>query len=64
LVLKRRRQGQPADVVAIAVKAQHRLGKKFRKLSYRKHQNKAITAVARELSGFVWSIMKAAPQTS
>lgn len=64
LVLNRRRQGQPADIVAIAVKAQHRLGKKFRKLSLRKHQNKAVTAVARELSGFVWAIMKAAPQTS
>jgi len=64
LILNRRRQGQPADVVAIAVKAQHRLAKKFHRLSLRKHQNKAVTAVARELGGFVWSIMKAAPQPS
>jgi transposase len=64
LVLTRRRQGQSANIVAIAVKAQHRLSKKLHKLSLRKHQNKAVTAVARELSGFVWAIMKAAPQTA
>ena len=62
LVLNRRRQGQPADIVAIAVKAQHRLSKKFRQLSLRKHPNKAVTAVARELCGFIWAIMRAAPQ--
>ena len=64
LVLNRRRQGQSADIVAIAVKAQHRLARKLYRLSLRKHQNKAVTAVARELSGFVWAIMKAAPQPS
>ena len=62
LVLKRRRQGQPPDVVAIAMKAQHRLYKKFWRLKHRKHQHVAITAVARELCGFVWAILKAAPQ--
>ena len=62
LILKRRRQGQPADVVAIAVKAQHRLSKKFYRLSLRKHANKVVVAVARELCGFVWAIMTVAPQ--
>ena len=62
LILKRRRQGQPADVVAIAVKAQHRLYKKFWRLDQRKHRHVAITACARELCGFVWAILKAAPQ--
>ena len=62
LILNRRRQGQPAEIVAIAVKAQHRLSKKFFRLSLRKHPNKAVTAVARELCGFVWAIMRAAPQ--
>lgn len=62
LVLKRRRQGQPPDVVAIAMKAQHRLYKKFWHLKHRKHQHVAITAVARELCGFVWAILNAAPQ--
>lgn len=62
LILNRRRQGQPPDVVAIAVKAQHRLSKRFHHLDQRKHRNKVVTAVARELCGFVWAIMKAAPR--
>ena len=62
LILKRRRQGQPAEVVAIAVKAQHRLSRKMWRLSQRKHQHVAITAVARELCGFIWAILKAVPQ--
>ncbi len=62
LVLKRRRQGQDPAAVAIAVKAQHRLSKKFRRLWERKHPNVAVVAVARELTGFVWAIMNTAPQ--
>jgi transposase len=62
LILRRRRQGQPPEVVAIAVKAQHRLHKKFWRLDQRKHRHVAITAVARELCGFIWAILKAVPQ--
>lgn len=62
LILKRRRQGQTPDVVAIALKAQHRLYKKFLRLDQKKHRHVAITAVARELCGFVWAILNAAPQ--
>ena len=62
LILRRRRQGQPPDVVAIAVKAQARLSKRLNALRDRKHTNVAVAAVARELCGFVWAIMKAAPQ--
>jgi transposase len=62
LILKRRRQGQSPAVVAIALKAQHRLHKKFWRLDQRKHRHVAITAVARELCGFVWAILKAVPQ--
>jgi transposase len=62
LILNRRRQGQPPEVVAIAIKAQHRLSRRFYHLDQRKHRHKAVTAVARELCGFVWAIMKAAPQ--
>lgn len=58
LILNRRRQGQPPAVVAIALKAQHRLHKKFWRLDQRKHRHVAITAVARELCGFVWAILK------
>jgi transposase len=57
LILNRRRQGQPPAVVAIALKAQHRLQKKFWRLDQRKHRHVAITAVARELCGFVWAIL-------
>ncbi len=64
LIVSRRRQGQPPEVVGIAVKAQHRLSKKFRRLWLKKHPTVAVVAVARELCGFVWAIMKAAPQTS
>jgi transposase len=59
LILKRRRQGQNPEVVAIAVKAQHRLSRKFFRLSQRKHTNKAVVAVARELAGFIWSALRA-----
>jgi transposase len=59
LILKRRRQGQPPEVVAIALKAQHRLYKKFWRLDHKKHRHVAVTAVARELCGFVWAILNA-----
>jgi transposase len=62
LILQRRRQGQPPEVVAIALKAQHRLYKKFWRLDQRKHRHIAITAVARELCGFIWAILNALPQ--
>jgi transposase len=55
--LKERQQGQSASITAISWKAQHRLHNKyFRLLSRGKAANKAITAVARELAGFVWAI--------
>jgi transposase len=59
LILERRRLGQPPEVVAIAVKAQHRLQKRFWQLRQSKHNNKAVTAVARELCGFVWAALMA-----
>ena len=62
LILNRRRQGQPPAIVAIAIKAQHRLHKKFTRLDQRKHRHVAITAVARELCGFIWAILRAVPQ--
>jgi transposase len=62
LVLNRRRQGQPPEVVAIAVKAQHRLSKRFHHLLQRKHVNVAVTAVAREMCGFIWAALRALPQ--
>jgi len=44
-------------VRAIAEKAEQRLHRRFRKLLNRgKCNQKAVTAVARELAGFVWAI--------
>lgn len=62
LILSRRRQGQPPEIVAIALKAQHRLGKRFHHLLKRKHVNVVVTAVAREMCGFIWAALHALPQ--
>jgi len=56
--VSRRRQGQPAEVVAIAKKAEKRLNSRFWYLSLRKNTKIAVTAVAREMSGFIWAIMR------
>ncbi len=55
--LKRRQEGVSAAVKEIAWKAQHRLSGRYRKLVGRgKSKQQAITAVARELLGFIWAI--------
>lgn len=59
LLLQRRRQGQDPAVVAIAVKAQHRLSRRFWHLHETRHINKAVVAVARELCGFLWAALHA-----
>jgi transposase len=57
--LRKRQQGQNEDVKAIAWKAQHRLHNRFRKLSAQgKHHGRVVTAVSRELLGFVWAIAR------
>jgi transposase len=59
--LQQRQHGQPQAVRAIAWKAQLRLCTRFRTLqSHRKISQVIVTAVARELSGFVWAIACAA----
>jgi transposase len=55
--LRRRQDGQSEQVKAIAWKAQHRLHKRYCRLVARgKPKQKAVTAVARELLGFIWAI--------
>ena len=61
LILNRRRQGHPPEIVAIAFKAQHRLSRRFHHLLRRKHVNVAVTAVAREMCGFIWAALRALP---
>jgi transposase len=60
--LTRRRKGQPGRVIAIADKAQQRLGRRFRKLAAEhKPAPKIAVAVARELAGFLWAALQPAP---
>lgn len=59
--LKKRQEGQPPEIQSISWKAQNRLHKKYyRLLSRRKESGKAVTAVARELAGFIWAITQEA----
>jgi transposase len=56
--LRKRREGQPPHVISIADKAQKRLHDRyFRLLLKGKPKNKAVTAVARELVGFIWAAL-------
>jgi transposase len=55
--LRRRQEGLPAEITEIAWKAQTRLHKRYMALTARgKDQRKTMTAVARELLGFIWAI--------
>jgi transposase len=57
--LAKRRIGTDEKTIAVADKAIKRLHKKYMRLTMRrKPSNVAITAVARELCGFVWNVMK------
>ena len=57
LLLQKRQEGQPAAIREIAWKAQLRLTQRYRRLTARGLQhNKVCVAIARELSGFIWSI--------
>src|ERR1019366_6868951 len=55
--LRKRQEGVPEEIKEIAWKAQHRLHKRYMRLaSAGKDQRKVITAVGRELLGFIWAI--------
>jgi len=55
--LRKRQEGLRAEVKEMAWKAQHRLHKRYRSLAARgKSPQKIVTAVGRELLGFVWAI--------
>lgn len=57
LRLKKHWESQPSAVVAIGKKAEKRLHQKFWKVLSRKDRKTAVTAVAREMTGFVWAIL-------
>jgi transposase len=55
--LRQRQRGQPESITALAWKAQQRLCRRYRRLLARgKPTPHVITAVARELVGFIWAI--------
>jgi len=57
--LAKRRAGQPAEIIAIADRAQQRLHSRYVRMSARgKSHNRVIVAVARELVGFLWAAMQ------
>jgi transposase len=54
--LRTRQEGVHPDTVARSWKAQQRLCTRYRRLDARKHNRKVvITAIARELAGFLWA---------
>lgn len=56
--LRARRKDQPGAVIAAADRAQQRLHKRYMKLLLAgKPHNKAVTAIARELAGFIWGTL-------
>ena len=60
--IRTRQQGLPENVLAVAWDAQLRLCHRYRKLKARgKKHNVVITAIARELAGFIWAIVRLVP---
>jgi transposase len=57
--LRRRRAGQSAAVLQIADKAEQRLCRRYRRLCARlKPKPLVVTAIARELVGFLWAVLQ------
>ena len=54
--IQKRQQDQPKAVRLIAWNAQQRLHKRYKQLIVRKKSVVAVTALARELTGFLWAI--------
>lgn len=56
-LLKKRQEGLSEEVKEIAWKAQHRLSSRYRRLTAKgKLRQKIVTAIGRELLGFIWAI--------
>lgn len=60
-IIQLRHAGLPKPIIDRAWDAQLRLCRRYRKLSQQgKHPNVVVTAIARELSGFIWDIARMA----
>jgi transposase len=64
--LRKRRHGQPESVIALADRAQRRLFSRFQRLAVAlgKPTPKVVTALARELAGFVWATLVLTPPSA
>ena len=56
--LRKRQHGQDPGVIRHAWKCQHRLYKLFHRLAVKKPNQVAATAVAREMVGFLWAVLR------
>ena len=65
LKLRRRREGQPSEIIALADRAQRRLHRRFHRLvlGSGKTPQKAVVAISRELVGFLWAALHLYPET-
>ena len=58
-IIAKRQAGIPEPIRALAWKTQLRLCARYRRLAARQlHKNKIVVALARELTGFVWAIVR------
>ena len=63
--LRKRREGQPGWAVVLADRAQARLYRRHRRLAdHGKPSVVANTAVARELAGYLWAVLRRIPASS
>ena len=54
-----RQEGQPKEIVDIAWQAQLRLCRRYSRLMHKgKHRNVVVTAIAREMIAYIWSISR------
>lgn len=54
--VKQRQEGMPKEITDLSWRAQQRLHLRYRHLAGRIGRPKALTAVARELAGFIWAL--------
>jgi transposase len=60
--LSHRQLGIPREILSISWKAQNRLHLRLMRLTARRvPRNKALVAVARELCGFIWAVLRSCP---
>ena len=60
--LRERQAGQDPAVIAHAWRARQRLYRRYHRLLQRMPSQKAVVAVARELVGFIWAVLRDEPQ--